>query len=71
VNPALFIDASAGIQRFEDTGQPTEELMDARLLARWTFRKLEINPTLEILRRERGSTLLTQQRALLRVIRRF
>jgi hypothetical protein len=70
-NPTLFVDATAGIQRFEDTGQPTEELMDARLLVRWMFRKLEFNPTLEILRRERGDTLLTQQRALLRVIRRF
>jgi hypothetical protein len=67
----LFVDASAGYRRLEDTAQPTDQLIESRLQVRWIFRKLEVTPSLEFFDRQRGDTTATEFRAMLRTIRRF
>lgn len=68
---SVFVDASAGYRRLEDTAQPTDELIDARLRVRWLYRKIEVSPTFEFFDRARGNTSTTEYRATLRTIRRF
>jgi hypothetical protein len=67
----LFVDVSAGFRRLEDSAQPAEEVLEARLLGRWLFRKVEMAPTLEYLERQRGGTQTQEYRVLLKTIRRF
>ncbi len=67
----VFVDASAGYRRLEDTAQPTDQLIEARLQVRWLYRKLEVSPTLEFFERQRGDTTTTEYRAILRTTRRF
>ena len=69
--PGVFIDASAGARRLEDTSQPTEQHKEARLAVRWILRKLEFAPSLEYFDRQRGDATTTEYRAMLRTIRRF
>ncbi|MBI2529110.1 MAG: hypothetical protein HYV93_24380 [Candidatus Rokubacteria bacterium] len=71
VGSTLFVDLSGGLRRLEDSAQPTEELIEARLLARWLFRRVEVAPTFEFLDRQRGGTQTREYRALLKTIRRF
>lgn len=68
---SLFVDASAAYRRLQDTAQPTDQLLEARLQVRWFYRKLEISPTLEFFDRQRGDTTAIEYRAMLRTIRRF
>jgi len=68
---SAFVDASAGYRRLEDTAQPTDELIEARLQVRWLYRKLEVSPALEFFERQRGDTTTTEYRAMVRTVRRF
>lgn len=67
----LFVTATGGVRRLRDTVQPDDETAEARLTARWRYRKLEFAPTLEYVERRRGGTETTEYRALLKTIRRF
>ncbi len=68
---SLLVEASAGFRRLEDTAQPTDQLIEARLQARWFYRKIEVSPTFEFFDRQRGNTTTTEYRAIVRTIRRF
>lgn len=63
--------ATAGIRYFQNTLVPTERTIEASLQARWMFRKLEIDPTLEFFDTRRGNTTTKDFQAMLHIIRRF
>ena len=67
----VFVDASTGYRRLEDTAQPSDQLIEARLAVRWLYRKLEFSPSFEFFERQRGDTTTTEYRAIVRTIRRF
>jgi len=67
----VFVSALGGVRQLRDTLQPDDETVEARLTARWRYRKLEFAPTLEYVERRRGETETTEYRALLKTIRRF
>ncbi len=68
---SLIADAFAGISRLKDSMVPTERTIEAGLRVRWTFRKLEVDPTFEFFDRRRGDTDTKDYRVMLHVIRRF
>lgn len=67
----VYAEAFARLLVLKDTQVPTERTAEAGLRVRWTFRKLEIDPTLQFIDRRRGETDTKDFRAILRVIRRF
>lgn len=71
LRPTLSLEASAGLQRLDDTLQATQEVREARLFARWMFRKVEITPMFQYFGRRYGSSVNDEYRFTLRMIRRF
>lgn len=71
LNAALSADAFTGMRYFKDSLAPTERSLEAGLRVRWTFRKIEVDPTLEFFRLHRGDTTTNDFRAMLHIIRRF
>lgn len=68
---SLFADAFVGVRHLKDSSVPTERTLEAGLRVRWTFRKLEVDPSLEFFDRRRGDTDTKDFRAMVRIIRRF
>ncbi len=68
---SLIADAFAGIRHLKDSEVPTERNIEAGLRVRWTFRKLEIDPSFEFFDRRRGDTETKDYRVTLHIIRRF
>jgi hypothetical protein len=71
LNANLFVDLFLGMSHLKDSEVPTERDIEAGLRVRWTFRKLEIDPSFEFFDRRRGDTDTKDYRAMLHIIRRF
>ncbi len=71
LDASLFAEAFAGMRLLKDTLVPTERTLEAGLRVRWTFRRIEVDPTLQFIDRRRGETDTKDFRAILRMIRRF
>jgi hypothetical protein len=71
LNSNLSVDASVGYRQLDDSVFPNERVTDSILRVRWTLRMLEVNPMLQLFRRERGGTDVDEFQFLLRIIRRF
>ncbi len=68
---SLIADAFAELRYFKDTLAPTERTIESGVRVRWMFRKIEVDPTLELFDIHRGDTTTRDFRAMLHIIRRF
>ncbi len=71
LDASLFAEAFGGMRLLKDTLVPTERTLEAGLRVRWTFRRIEVDPTLQFIDRRLGETNTKDYRAILRLIRRF
>lgn len=68
---SLTTEAFGGYRHLDDSLVPTERTLEAGLRVRWTFRKLEVDPSLEFFARRLGDTETKDLRAMVHIIRRF
>lgn len=71
LNSELTVSAFFSTRRLEDSLLPDEQITSAGVKARWFFRRVEVNPSLEFTERSLGAGESKEYRVLLRIIRRF
>ena len=71
LGPTIFADSFIGLRRSDETQAPSERIADFGLRVRWTYRNIDVLPSMEFSNRRRGATDAKDYRATLRMIRRF
>jgi len=71
LGPTIFADSFAGLRFSDETQAPGERTTDFGLRVRWTYRNIDVLPSVDFSNRRRGATDAKDYRATLRMIRRF